>query len=47
MDRESESKCAKYMETVNSRIEGIEKTIETKSDKTLTDGLFESCRKLE
>ena len=47
VDRESESKCAKYMETVNSRIEGIEKTLETKNDKTLTDELFERCRNLK
>ena len=32
-DMEFESKCAKNMETVNSRIEGIDKTSETKSDK--------------
>ena len=30
VDRESESKCAKYMETVNSRIEGKAKKIRNK-----------------
>ena len=45
--RESVGKCAKYMETVNSRIEGVENSLETKNDKTLTDELFERCRKLK
>ena len=47
VDMEIESRCTKYMESVNNRIEGIEKTLDTKSDKTLTDELFERCKKLE
>ena len=47
VDMEIESRCSKYMESVNSKIEGIEKSLEAKCDQKIADELLERCKKLE